>query len=388
MLPAARATAPLLRHLHTRQILAALQRLGPLSRAEIARHTGISSPTVTRTVADLLDARLLEEGEAQQPALGRPARLLHLATKGVSVLGLVVGVEQCELVATGLDGALHLEACRAFVTPARYADLLRKIAQHVAEFQATTPTSVMGLGIAIPGLLSRRDKRTLLSPNLHQTDGHQLGVDVAAKTGLETTILHETHALCLAERTYGVARGIADFAMIDIADGLGLGVVQGGQFVEGHSGLAGELGHITVELNGRQCGCGNHGCLETVATDAALAAIVSQRLKRDLSPAELIPLLASGEIEAQAELSRVIEYLAVGLAAVINLFNPEKLFIYGRLFDAGPDVFQQLVERTGKRALAPSLADCEIIRARGNKRLGAAASIIHRLTAGREGSPV
>ena len=129
--------------------------------------------------------------------------------------------------------------------------------------------------------------------------------------------------------------------MLDISEGLGVGVVNGGRILEGHSGLGGELGHVTVDVHGKPCGCGNHGCLETVATDTALAAAVSQRLGRKLSIEEVVPLLQSGEVRADEELGQILEYLAVGLAAVVNLFNPSKLFVYGRLLDAGPDLFDR-----------------------------------------------
>src|SRR5207237_503352 len=86
-----------------------------------------------------------------------------------------------------------------------------------------------------------------------------LGGDLEARLGLEVVLTQEAHALCLAERTYGAARGVADFAMMDITGGLGLGVVHRGQLIEGHSGLAGELGHVRVELDGRRCGGGRWG---------------------------------------------------------------------------------------------------------------------------------
>jgi N-acetylglucosamine repressor len=120
-----------------------------------------------------------------------------------------------------------------------------------------------------------------------------------------------------------------------------------------------------------------------VATDTALAAVLSEKLGREVDIDETVRLLASGAVEADREVGRVLEYLAVGLAAVINVFNPSKLFLYGRLLDAGTDLFGRLLELTRRRALAPSLADCEIIRARGSKRLGAVAAIIQRLTTGR-----
>jgi N-acetylglucosamine repressor len=183
---------------------------------------------------------------------------------------------------------------------------------------------------------------------------------------------------------YGAARSLDDFAMLDISEGLGLGVVHGGQLLEGHSGLAGELGHITVRLDGRLCGCGNHGCLETEATDTALATAVSERLGWRVTVEEIIALVQTGKLQADGEFERVLEYLAVGLAAVINLFNPQKLFIHGRFFDARPDLFGRLLELTRRRALPPSMADCQILRARGSKRLGAVAGIIRRITTGRE----
>jgi N-acetylglucosamine repressor len=377
----------LLRHLNGRAVLAALQRHGPLSRAEIARRTGVSGPTVTRVAAALLSAGLLEEGDARPAALGRPGKVLRLASRTVSVLGVAVGARQCESVAAGLDGQLRDGHARTFDTPDRYPDLVRAIVRHARQTAAATRTEILGLGVSLPGLLNRREGRTVFSPNLHQTDGRRLGDDLRQRLGWEVALVQESHALCLAEQAYGAARGVTDFAVLDISEGLGLGVVHDGRLVEGHSGLAGELGHITVELAGRRCGCGNTGCLETVATDTALAARLSERLGRPLTVEDVVKLVRSGQLEVGGEFERVLQYLAVALAAVINVFNPSKLFLYGRFLDAAPHLTERLLALTRQRALAPSLADCEIVRARGSKRLGAVAGIIHRLTAGREELP-
>jgi predicted NBD/HSP70 family sugar kinase len=382
--PIARTTPSLLRHMNAREVLGALQRHGPLSRADITRLTGISGPTITRTVSALLDANFLEEGGFQDQTLGRPGKFLHLASKTVSVLGAAIGAERCELVAAGLDGQIRENGSVTFATPSSYVGLVKALAQQARKLGESTGTTVLGLGISMPGLLNRRQKRTVFSPNLHQTDGHPLGEDLRERLPLEIAVLQESHALCLAERTYGAARGVSDFAMLDISEGLGLGVIQGGHIVEGHSGLAGELGHITVELDGKPCGCGNRGCLETVATDTALVAALSERLGKKVTLDDVIAQVRSGQLDASAELDHVLQYLAVGLAAVINLFNPSRLFLHGRFLDAEPALFDRLLLGTRRRALGPSMADCEIIRARGNKQLGAVAGIIHRLTTGRE----
>jgi N-acetylglucosamine repressor len=247
---------------------------------------------------------------------------------------------------------------------------------------AELKTAVLGLGISIPGLLHGAEKRTLLSPNVHQTDGQQFGKDLQDRTEIDASILQENDALCLAEKMYGAARDVTDFAMLDISDGLGLGVVHKGQLLEGQSGLAGEVGHITVQLDGRPCGCGNRGCLETVATDSALVQAVGRRIGRKLSMDDVIAGVQAGKITLGPEFDEVIEYLSVGLAAVINIFNPAKLFIYGRFLDADPSLFERLLAATKRRTLAPSLAECEIIRAQGSKRQGAIAAVLYRITGG------
>jgi predicted NBD/HSP70 family sugar kinase len=380
------ARPSLLRQLNERQVLAAVQAHGALSRAEITRLTGISGPTVTRAVGALLDANLLEEGDFRQAALGRPGKSLRLAVTSVCVLGAVVGAERCEVVASGLDGQLHDRQTAAFATPADYDDLINEFARNLEAVAESLDTEVLGLGVCVPGLLQGAEKRTLLSPNLHQTDGRQIGKDLQDRLGIDTIIVQETDALCLAEKMFGAARDVDDFAMLDIETGLGMGVVHRGQLLEGHSGLAGELGHITVQLEGRKCGCGNRGCLETVATDASLVHALSAKLGRKLTIDDIVHGVQTGTIAIGPEFENLVQYLAVAVAAVINIFNPKRLFLHGRFFDAGPQLFPRLLELTRQRSLAPSFADCEIIRARGNKRLAAIAAVLHRITTGWDGS--
>jgi N-acetylglucosamine repressor len=334
-------------------------------------------------VANLLEAHFIEEeGPPQQAAIGRPGKLLRLARKHVSVLGLVVGTTSCELVAAGLDGEIELGQSRQFPIPPRYEELVSMVVTHSRELMDERKTSMLGMGISVPGLLNRREGRSLFSPNLRQLDGRNLRADLRDRLQFDTAVLQECHALCLAEQVYGSARSVADFAMLDISEGLGLGVMHGGRIVQGHSGLAGELGHITVDLQGRKCGCGNRGCLETVATDAALVRLVSEKIGCPITIEEFVANFSASDWQVEEELEQVIAYLAVGVAAVINIFNPHKLFIYGRFLDARADLFQRLLELVGERALAPNRADCEIVRAQGSKRAGVIAAAIQGATIG------
>jgi N-acetylglucosamine repressor len=237
----------------------------------------------------------------------------------------------------------------------------------------------LAAGVTVPGLIDHRRGLDILSPNVHVIDGRSPGRDLGRKLGIECLMIQDQHALCMAERYYGRARGLDDFAMLDVSSGVGMGVMSGGRLVRGHSGFAGEIGHITVEPNGRPCGCGNRGCLETVASDTALAARVSRRLRRQMDIDQLIELVRAGELDLENDIKEVVGYLAIGLATVINVFNPSTLFIHGQLFDADPDLFERVLKQTESRALAPSFADCRIVRARGSKRQGAVAGVIQHL---------
>ncbi|MFP6701469.1 MAG: ROK family protein, partial [Planctomycetaceae bacterium] len=144
--------------------------------------------------------------------------------------------------------------------------------------------------------------------------------------------------------------------------------------------LAGEIGHIPHDPNGRLCGCGNRGCLETVASDSALAWMISQRIGRDVAIEEVLSLTDANELSPEPELQRVLSHISFALTTVINLFNPSTLFIYGRLFELCEDSFDRLLAETGQYTLAPALADCQIVRTRRSKSQGAIAGVLEHLT--------
>ena len=369
----------LLRRMTVRRILSILVQRAPCTRAELTRLTGISAPTVSKAVASLLEAGIVEEGEAPQGALGRPGNVLRLARAGAQVVGVVLDIKRCVVVPAALDGTLFEDRKITFATPGTYKLLVDEIAEAASQLIDADGVRTLSLGLSVPGLVNRREGRAVFSPNLHLTDGHSPDDDLRRRLGIECVMFQETHALCLGEKMHRAPALLDDFAMLEISAGLGLGAIAGGRLIEGHSGLAGELGHVTVSPQGRLCGCGNHGCLETVATDSALADLLSERLGWAVDVDEAIRLIRQGEIEAEQELRTVCEYLAIAMAAAINLLNPATLYVHGRLFDVRDGLFEMVCELTCRRALAPSLADCRILRARSTKEHGAVAAAIDQL---------
>lgn len=357
-----------------------LQHHGPCSRADVTRRMNTSAPTVSKAVASLLRAGLLEEFDVKENGRGRPAKQLRLANQSAQVLGLVIDATECRLVMAGMDGVLNKDSEVSFETPKSYERFLRETAHHARQLISRVDVTTLGLGISIPGLLDYRSARGLLSPNVPMTNGHSPSRDLSEQLGINCILLQETHALCLAERRYGAAQHLDDFGMLDISTGLGLGIISGGRLLTGHSGLAGEIGHIPFDKGGRLCGCGARGCLETVAGDSALAWLVSERIGRRIELGEIVASVGRGDLSISDELAIVCENLAFALATVINLFNPATLFVYGQLFELQENLFSQVCEQARQRSLGPSFSDCKLVRARGSKRQGAVSGIIEYLT--------
>lgn len=380
---ARKAEPGLLREMNERAIFDLIRSRGPVSRAELTRHIGISPPTVSKAVANLLEAGFLEEvGTAPVNGAGRPGRIYRLGTGAVQVLGAVIDVRRCCVLCSGLDGKINRDHVLEFPTPSTYQKLIEALADRAQRLMQNNAVTTLGLGISTPGEIDTLQQRILLSPNLHMTDGCSPRDDLHHRLGIETVLIHDTLGTCLAEHAYGAAKGMSDFVMVGTYEGFGVSVVSGGRLLRGHHNMAGEVGHITVDLEGPRCGCGNNGCLETVATDAAFARAVSRRLGRPVEIEEIVRVASAQPIHLAEELERTLEYLAVGIAAVINIFNPQAVLVCARLLDVESDAPARLNEKVNRRALRPLMNGLRIVRAAGDPQQGAIAGIIHHLIRG------
>lgn len=373
-----RGSPALMRRINIRQLLDAMRVLGPCSRVDLTRHTGLSAPTVSKLMSELQRRKLVEPLSAQkQPSTGRPSTIYQLAREKIQFLGLVIDIEQSRVVSAGLDGKIESERKLFFKTPKTYKALISTASRYLQRVAALKEEAVvLGVGISIPGLIDQSEGRQVFSPNLHFMNGRYPAQDIQKATGFITQVVQEEQGLCLAEQLFGQARDLENFAMIDISAGVGMGVVSAGRFVSGATGFAGELGHITLVPNGLPCGCGNRGCLETVASDVAFSRLVAKKDPKLKDMDQIIEAGQQGQLKMAKEHRQAIQVLSVGIGVVINLFNPSHIFVYGRLFDVKPGSFEELLLLVRDHSIGPSVDKVSIVRARGSKRLGALATII------------
>jgi N-acetylglucosamine repressor len=329
--------------------------------------------------AALLEAGYLEEIEIPEVRVGRPPKKLRLAREKSQILGVVIAPGMCWVVASGLDGELSEGRTRKIRTPDSYDALIDGLVGQAQALMAGPGPETLGAGVCIPGLVEEQRGVSVLAANLPIIEGRSPATDLAERLGIECVPLQAKHALCLAERHIGEIHGIEDSVVLDFSTGVGMGMVSRGRLLQGADGFAGEVGHITIEPEGRPCSCGSRGCLQTVASDPSVAARVARRLRRPIDIDEVVVLSQAEQLDLSEEVEEVVRYLSIGIATVINILNPSAVFLHGQLFDLEANLFPRLLEGIRRRTLRPLFDGCRIVRARGDKRQGAVVAILDHL---------
>ncbi len=214
--------------------------------------------------------------------------------------------------------------------------------------------------IGIPGVIDRQSGTIASCPNLPEMDGIALGPGLSEGLGLSVHIENDVNVIALGEATAGRGRGIADLACVFVGSGIGCGLILGSELYVGADGTAGEFGHTTVEVNGRQCTCGSRGCLEMYCSGKALSvwAAAAGLESADVAgwPGEFhgaegtIRAARRGNRSAQLALEDAFMYLGLGIANLVNMMNPRLVILGGGLMTGWPSA----IERVGQIVKARS----------------------------------
>ncbi len=370
----------LLHRVNMRTVFEFFLRHGEATRPEVCNTTGLSPATASKAVKNLIDQGLLEAVcHTTQSGMGRPSTVFRPAQTSSYVLGIAIGVNKCSVIAAGLNGQPFDGGVTHLETPKTYPGLVNGITRAATTLMSRQTARLVTAGIGAPGLVDRQRGVVLMSPNFHPLDGQPLRQDIEQRLGVPTTMFHETAGTCVAAQMYGDARGLDDFVMIGIYEGFGASIVSRGVLLTGRDDMAGELGHFTVVPEGAVCGCGNRGCLETVATDKAFVAAVNGRLRKALTMDQIIRDVRAGQLDVTTELLSALSFLAIGVAGVINITNPQAVLVCSRMFQVDPRALSYLGSMIEKRALRSMWNNCRIAQATGDTGEGAVAGTIHHL---------
>ncbi|BCG48051.1 ROK family protein [Citrifermentans bremense] len=217
---------------------------------------------------------------------------------------------------------------------------------------------VAGVGIGVPGLVSAEGV-VLSSVNLPALKGVDLGSELARALGVPVLVLNDANACALGEQRFGAGRRYRSWLMLTIGTGVGAGLILDGRLWTGANGLAGELGHLTVEPDGRPCGCGNRGCLEQYTFATAISS-------GNDSAAAVARRAASGDAAAVARFEEAGRYLGIAAAGVLNLLNLEAVILGGGVSESFELLAPAMRREIRSRTLAlPGAAACVVKGALG-----------------------
>ncbi|MFC4502433.1 MULTISPECIES: ROK family protein [Streptomyces] len=345
------------------QIFTTVLSQGPLTRLELARRAGLSAAAVTKAVRPLIESGyLVEDADAgARPALGRPANLVRVDGGRALFIGL-------KLTGDEIIGVLTDLCCRILLArrlPLADRDpkaVLASTAEIVGELLTEADgygVRVVGLGIAASGDVDRVEGVVRYSPFLEWNDV-PLAELASSVTGLPVTVDNDVRALTVAEQWFGAGVGLADFAVVTVGAGIGCGLVVHGRVVAGAHGVAGEIGHVTVDPNGPLCHCGNRGCVEAIAADPAIVARIREATGVEVADsAEAVDLARRGDAGAREAYARAGEAIGRGIATVANLLGPELVLISGEGL-AAYDLFAEQIRDAFAAAAFGSAAQCDV----------------------------
>ena len=336
---------------------------GPLSRRDVAKLTGLSAASVTKLVKPMISHGYLMENDREAGVPGRPQIPLQVDPSRHFAIGLKL--MRSEIV--GVVADLHAEVqCSHRLklsrpTPAGMVEAIADITETLLDQSPIPRDRLLGLGIGLSGHINGSTGMLHDSPLLgwKNVPLRQL---VADRTGVPVVIENDVNPLAVAEQWFGPGRSYGSFAVVTVGAGVGCGLVLDGQLWQGTSGAAGEFGHMVVDPDGPECHCGKRGCLESVASDTAIAHAMSVAVNRKISKvSQVVALAHAGDADAQRVFTQAGVALGRALAALVNLLNPPLIILSGEGVTASDLFIDALRSELERDAFSTTAQDCTLL---------------------------
>jgi predicted NBD/HSP70 family sugar kinase len=348
------ATSGTARQINRRIALSFIRRQAPLSRADLARCSGLQPSTVSAIIDELIEEGWVTEGIGHAPR-GRRPRLLHLNVERAGILAVDLRPETTTVGLAGVDARfLEQASWRTPEDPRTFIDILSRT---VRSLRAAHPQILCeGMGVSLPGRVDR-DGRLVFAPNLHWGTVN-LRTLIEEAIELPVAVENAANACALAELWFGRhPEHVRNLVAVTISEGIGVGLLMNGQLVRGGDSRAGEFGHVTLDEKGPRCPCGNRGCWERYASNSAAvqgyleASSNGGPRQSGLTFDHLIRFARDGDRHAVAALERMAQYLGMGLAGLVTGLSPEVLVIVGEVTAVWDRVGPIVAEVVKRRSL-------------------------------------
>jgi N-acetylglucosamine repressor len=363
------ATRTTSREINRRIALNLIREHQPISRADLARRLNMTRGVISVLVQELIAQRLIYEGATGEAARGRKPTFLHIRTR--DRLAIAVDVRFSKTYLMLCDFAGRQVAIESFDTVFSTLDFVKDLAGRIRKMLKTQgrDAACEGVGVVVPGMVDHRTGRILNAPTLGWR-GVDIRAKLAAATGLPVQVENSGRASALAQlwlEQEGV--GENSFVCVNVSDGVGVGIVINGELLRGRDHIAGEFGHMPLNLEGPRCMCGARGCWEAHTSNlATLSRYFGWNLSK-LSPKtlreaeqnsftvlDLVARARSGDAKAVAALRTSARFLGLGLATIVNVINPDSIYLAGEITTAWDLIEGTVRNSMNERILTDSAA--------------------------------
>jgi len=339
VLPIRTATPSSVRAVNRSIVLELIRRRQPVSRADLARLTGIFRSSVSDIVDELVEEELVSEERAVPSQRGRVPMSLRLNDGGYPVLGLNIRPAYCQIARAGLNGRIHKSL--TFQTPASPKKLVRAVARAIGQLQEEPgrlgAPKFRRIGIAIPGHVDAPSGRILWTPTHKELADFPITREIFEQTGIEALADNDCNLGAVSELWLGNEENkerSANFFFLNVSDfGAGAGAVLNGEIYLGHdANFAAEVGHMVVEPEGVACRCGRRGCWERYVSNEATWRRIHPRTPFTVDRFnEMLAAGLHGDAQALAGFRQTARYLSLGISNIGYLFNPAEVIVAGRI---------------------------------------------------------
>jgi glucokinase-like ROK family protein len=368
----------LMKSMNRALILNTIRSEGPISRADIAKTTKLTPPTVTNIVGELLKTGLIKESDTGVSKGGRRPIMLTVNWPSRNVIGVDIGVNKIRVVLTDLNANILYKTVAKMpvpVTEEKLLETLKKSIHRLITQSGADKERLIGIGVGMHGMVDSEQGVSLYAPSWNLKN-------VAVKEELEGEFLlpvkaeNDAKTLALGERWFGQGKDTENLVCINVGMGIGAGIILNNHIYRGNDHIAGEIGHMVIDVDGPKCSCGNYGCFQTLSGGSALRdyvlkeialgreTILSDRIEKNPDSVDgkaIYECAKAGDALALEAFSKTGSFLGIGLLNLLHLINPPLVVIGGGVSRAGDLILEPVRKIIKLRGLTETVKATKIV---------------------------
>lgn len=353
-----------LKNFNRRTVLNYIRKNGTATKAGLASVTGLTFMAIKKILAELQELDLIHDGQMESNGMGRKAVSYVINEKYRYTIGIHINKFITRIALLDLRGQIiQMEECsmdKEFATQNDFVTMLAAAVDRVIEASGVRREDILGIGVGAPGPLDCESGIILTPPNMPMLNYLPLKETLEGRTGFPVFLNKDTNVIAFAEYYYGNNRDCSHLAYVEVDMGIGSGLIIDGKMNVGANCIAGEFGHITIDINGPLCNCGNRGCLEAMSSGIAVLRMLEEQLedqkdhplypkKNRLVIEDVFEMTDKKDLLTISILNRSAFYVGVAISNLINTFDPEVIILGGILIQKYPMYFNIVQDVANQR---------------------------------------